>query len=96
MKVIVREAAEDDIDRIFGWIAKDNPRAAAEMVARIRERINQLDLESLAHMGRPGLVEDTRELVEYPYIIVYQVIDERREVVVLSVLHGARDREGPS
>ena len=33
MKVIIRESAEDDLDRIFSWIAKDNPTAAAEMVS---------------------------------------------------------------
>ena len=44
-------------------------------------------------MGRSGLVTGTRELIEYPYIIVYQVDDERREVMVLSVVHGAQDRE---
>ncbi len=94
MKVIVRESAEDDLDHIFVWIAKDNPRAAAGMVSRIRERINRLELDPLAHMGRPGLIEGTRELVEYPYIIVYKVFDERREIVVLSIVHGAQDREG--
>jgi plasmid stabilization system protein ParE len=57
MKVIVREAAEDDLDRIFAWIAKDNPRAAVNMVARLRDRINLLELDALAHMGRPGFVE---------------------------------------
>ena len=44
-------------------------------------------------MGRPGLVEGTRELLEWPYIIVYKVFEDREEVVVLSVVHGARDRE---
>jgi toxin ParE1/3/4 len=92
MNVIVRESAEDDLDRIFAWMAKDNPRAAAEMVSRIRDRINRLELNPLAHMGRPGLVEGTRELVEYPYIIVYTVFDERREIVVLSIVHGAQDQ----
>ncbi len=43
-------------------------------------------------MGRPGLVKGTRELVEHPYIIVYQVNDDRGEIVVLSVMHGARKR----
>jgi plasmid stabilization system protein ParE len=28
MKVIIREAAEDDLDRIFARIAQDNPAAA--------------------------------------------------------------------
>jgi plasmid stabilization system protein ParE len=38
MKVIVRRRAADDLDQLFRWIAKDNPRAAADMVARIRDR----------------------------------------------------------
>ena len=93
MKVIVREKADDDLDDIFQWIAKDNPRAAAAMVARIRDRINGLELDSLAHMGRLGYVEGTLELVEYPYLIIYLVDEARREVVVLSIMHGARNRE---
>jgi toxin ParE1/3/4 len=46
-------------------------------------------------MGRPGLVAGTRELIEYPYIIVYEVDGDRREILVLTILHGARDREDP-
>jgi toxin ParE1/3/4 len=92
MKVIVRESAEDDLDQIFAWIARDNPRAAADVISRIRNQINRLETDSLAHMGRPGLVEGTRELIEYPYIIVYKVYDEAREVVVLSITHGTRER----
>jgi toxin ParE1/3/4 len=44
-------------------------------------------------MGRSGLIEGTRELLEGPYIIVYKVFEERSEIVVLTVVHGARDRE---
>ena len=93
MNVIVRAQAEDDLDDIFQWIAKDNPRAANAMVSRIQDRINALELDALAHMGRQGFVEGTLELVEYPYLIVYRVDDARREVDVLSIMHGARDRE---
>jgi plasmid stabilization system protein ParE len=49
--------------------------------------------DNLANMGRTGLIEGTRELVEYPYIIVYRVDEELDEIVVLSVVHGARDRQ---
>lgn len=66
MKVVVREAAALDLDGIFTWISNDNPRAAAEMVERIRGRINRLALPGLTHIGRPGLVEGTRELIEPP------------------------------
>jgi plasmid stabilization system protein ParE len=92
MKVIIREAAEDDLDHIFARIAQDNPVAAAEKVEKIRDRIGVLELDSLAHMGRPGLDPGTRELIEYPYIIVYEVHEHRAEVEVLSIVHGARDR----
>ena len=44
-------------------------------------------------MGRPGLDPGTRELIEYPYIIVYEVHEDRGEIVVLYVVHGARDRK---
>ena len=94
MKVVVREKAEEDLDRIFAWIAKDNPRAAADMVSRIRDHINLLELDNVAHMGRPGLVNGTRELIEYHYIIIYSVDDRRREIDVLSIMHGAQQREG--
>jgi toxin ParE1/3/4 len=93
MKIIVREAAEADLEQIFAWITKENPAAAVSVVRRIRDRINALELDSLAHMGRPGLDTSTRELIEYPYIIVYEVHDQRREVEVLAIFHGAQNRE---
>jgi plasmid stabilization system protein ParE len=66
MKVIVRQSAEDDLDRLFTWIEKRNHIAAIKMVSRIRD--------------------------EYPYIIVYKVDEDQKEVVVISIVHGAQDR----
>jgi plasmid stabilization system protein ParE len=64
MKVVVREAAARDLDDILDWISKDNPRAAADLVSRILARIDRLAVPGLSHIGRPGLVEGTREIVE--------------------------------
>ena len=44
-------------------------------------------------MGRPGRDQGTRELVEYPYVIIYEVDEKADEVIILAVLHGARDRD---
>jgi addiction module RelE/StbE family toxin len=93
MKVVVREAAARDVEDIFNWISKDNPRAAIAVTRRIGERVNRLAVPGLAHMGRPGLAEGTRELVEAPYIIVYMVDEPADEIVVLSIVHGARNRQ---
>jgi addiction module RelE/StbE family toxin len=93
MRVVVRDSAVRDLEDIFNWISKDNPRAAANMVERIRLRIGRLEYSGLSHIGRPGLVAGTRELVEPPYIIVYEVDEAAGEITVLSVMHAARDRE---
>ena len=92
MKVVFDDEALDDLRQIFDWIAKDSPRAADTLVARIFDKAEQLAVPELSNMGRPGLVEGTRELIEGPYIIVYKVFDDRGEVVILTVVHGARDR----
>jgi toxin ParE1/3/4 len=93
MKVVVHEAAAGDLDNILEWISMDSPRAAAELVRRILARIDRLAIPGLSHIGRPGLVEGTRGLVEMPYIIVYTVDEPADEIAVLAIIHGARDRE---
>jgi toxin ParE1/3/4 len=93
MRVVFDDEALEDLRHIFDWIAKDNRRAADALVTRIFDRAGRLSAPELSHMGRPGLVEGTRELVEGPYIIVYKVFDDGK-VVILTVSHGARDREG--
>jgi len=92
MKVTIREKADADLDSIFSWIAQESPRAATEMVRRIRNRVHRLATPGLAYMGRIGLDPGTRELVERPYIIVYEVHEDRQEIVVLAIFHGAQER----
>jgi toxin ParE1/3/4 len=92
MKVTLDPRASDDLDRIFAWIVKDNPRAALDLIARIEAKVMSLEHPELTNMGRPGFVDGTRELIEWPYIIVYQVDERRGEIVVVSIVHGAQDR----
>jgi toxin ParE1/3/4 len=93
MRITFDPAARADLDDIFAWISKDNVSAAYKMIARIETRIGLLATPGLELMGRPGLDEGTRELIEYPYIIVYEVFEGRAEIVVWSIVHGAQDRE---
>jgi hypothetical protein len=44
-----------------------------------------LAIPELTEMGRPGLDPGTRELIEYPYIIVCEVHEDRGDIVVLSM-----------
>jgi toxin ParE1/3/4 len=101
MKVTFHPGASDDLDRVSAWIAKDDPRAAYEMVARIEAKIMRLATPALTQIGHQGSVEGTRELVEYPYIIVYKIDDNRDQIIVIAIVHGAdprnpRTRERPN
>jgi toxin ParE1/3/4 len=92
MRVIILARAADDLDEIYAWIAKDNPTAAVRTIRHLRARFEQLSTPGLERMGRRGLIRETLELVERPYIIIYRVDEEREQVLILSVMHGARKR----
>jgi addiction module RelE/StbE family toxin len=92
MKILIRPEADSDLDAIYEWIAKDNPHAATEMIARIRAKLDLLAKTGFAEIGRLGRDAGTRELIVAPYIIVYEVHKKRDEIVVLGIFHGAMKR----
>ncbi len=90
MRVIIREAAYDDLDRIYAWIAKDRPRSADSTIDRILESAERLG--RFPHMGHVGKAPATYEWVVpgSPYIVVYKINAD--EVDVIAVFHGAQHR----
>jgi toxin ParE1/3/4 len=80
-------------DSIYEYIKERNPRAATEVVARIRLAADRLG--RLPHMGYIGRARGTFEwvVVGLPYIIVYEINEAADEVAVLAVFHGAQDRD---
>jgi toxin ParE1/3/4 len=88
MEIRWLEDALADVTEICRYIAADNPRAAARVVARIQTAIRLLP--DLPQRGRPGRWPGTRELIipGTPYIVPYRV--EGDLVEILRVFHGAR------
>jgi plasmid stabilization system protein ParE len=93
MRIVFDSEAIDDLTAIHAWIAKDSPRSADDLIGRVFDKIDNLLAPELTYMGRPGLDPGTHELIEFPYIIVYEVHEGRGEIVVLAILHGAQDRK---
>ncbi len=93
MKLVFDKEALDDIQSIFDWISKDNPATATDLMSRIFEKVERLTGPEFTRMGRFGRDPGTHELIEAPYITVYE-IDERCGLIrVISVVHGARDTD---
>jgi addiction module RelE/StbE family toxin len=80
--------ALSDLEEIGDYIARDNMAAADRVVTCILDHVDMLTTQP--HIGRPGRVPETRELVvaDTPYIVPYRVRGD--DVQILAVLHGAR------
>ena len=78
----------DHLEAIRAYIEEREPRGARRVVQRILERVEAL--VDNPHIGRPGRVPGTRELVvtDTPFLVAYAV--EGDQVIILAVLHGAR------
>ena len=87
MKVIWSAPAEEDLDMIVEYIAKDSLQAALEMDALLRDSADGLAV--FPEKGKPGRIPGTREFVAHKnYALVYVVTPGAIQVV--TVLHSAR------
>lgn len=92
MRVIIEESAIADIDGLAAWVAKDSPQSARALVQKILRTIERLEL--FPEMGHPGRDEGTyeRSVSGTPYIVVYEVRKKPSAVLVITLVHGARNR----
>jgi toxin ParE1/3/4 len=92
LKVVFARRALDQLEEIFSYIAADNPLAAARVVERIRAAA--VLLETFPELGRVTDRTGVRvtALPDFPYLLFYSVDQHRQQVLVLKVLHAARNR----
>ncbi len=88
MRVRWLKRALANLDAEAEYIARDKPKAAAQVVESIHEAVALL--RQYPALGRTGRVAGTRELVvpDTPYIIPYRI--RGNEVQILRVFHAAR------
>jgi toxin ParE1/3/4 len=89
MNILWSPEAIVDLNSLRAYIAQDNPSAAPAGALHIAHSIEQL-LSDNPHMGRPGRVPGTRELVipKTSFIVPYRL--QRNVIQILRVYHGAR------
>ena len=88
MELVWLEEAVNDLKEMGQFIAMDNPVAAYEVLVRIKAAVDSL--EQIPHLGRPGRVSNTRELVVagLPYIVPYTI--KKNQIRILAVMHSSR------
>lgn len=88
MRIVWLRAAERNLEEQLEYIAERDQRAANALTDKIAASVTRLT--DHPHLGRPGRVAGTRELVVpgTPYIVVYTVGADY--VRIQRVLHGAQ------
>jgi toxin ParE1/3/4 len=89
MRLVWSFEAIEDLIPLRAYIAEESPAGAPRVVSRILHAVEDL-LPQHPHMGRPGRVPGTRELVipRTPYVVPYRV--QRQTIQILRVYHSAR------
>ena len=82
--------ALDDLKAQVDYIARENPLAARRVADHIRDTATALGAHAT---GRPGRVSGSYEKLvnRLPYIIVYVLAPDTDAILILRVIHTARD-----
>lgn len=87
MRIKWTKGAQNNLNQIESYIAKDNPKAAVDIVIKVIQTVGMLSDNPA--IGRAGRIFDTRELIisGTPFIVTYRIKSEKIEI--LRVLHGS-------
>lgn len=92
MRILYTATALDEIEGIFAHIAKDNLRAASDVIAVIEKTVARL-----SEYPQSAVETDLQDVrvalaLPHPYLIFYSV--EGGSLVIRNVRHAARRRPG--
>lgn len=92
MKVRYTRLALTDLEALAQFTTEIRDAEAARAVIKVVRDAIEVRLTQFPDLGRPGLVEETRELVipRLELVVVYR-IGEDDALWVLSVLHGSHE-----
>ena len=88
-QLVWRPMALADREAIMEFVAAENPAAAVALDDQFEAKAEQARQRPTLY--KPGRVKGTREIVVRPnYVMIYAVAKDANEVVMLRVLHTAR------
>ncbi len=92
MPTIIRKRAERDLAEIADFIAKDNTVRAMSFVNELIDCCLAIEEHPTLARIRPEIGKGIRLSIYGSYVVIYRI--EGDDVVILRVVHGARDIGG--
>jgi len=97
VKVFWTEAALAQLQAIYDYISHTSPDYASRMIDRLTKRsIQMTEFPYSGRMVPEYELNEVREVLEWPYRIIYLINPAQLQVEVLAVVHGARSHPGIS
>ncbi len=86
------DLANDDLDQVEAYIARENSIVVAIDVVLTIIDTTEMMLSNHPEAGRLGRVKNTRELVinGVPFIVIYRELKTLQRIEILRVLHDAQ------
>ena len=90
-RFIITPLAEQDLEAIGNYIAKDNPRRALSFIGELRSQCGKISKAPKAYRPREELGKGIRSCSHGKYVIFYT--EDEGVVRIVRVLHSAMDIE---
>ncbi|NUJ80562.1 type II toxin-antitoxin system RelE/ParE family toxin [Methylocystis sp. FS] len=92
MRIARTARAEEDLIEIWSYIAKENETAADRTLDALERKTRLLGLHPHIGRERPDIGKSVRSAISGAYLILYQLLEDRLEVV--RYVHMRRRLEG--
>ena len=90
-QVVSRPQAENDVVETADWYDNQRPGLGAEFIEEILSIFDALEINPLLNCRRhPAKNIRWRYPKRFPYRVIYEVIEDKRLVVIAAVVHAAR------
>ncbi|WP_272570062.1 type II toxin-antitoxin system RelE/ParE family toxin [Providencia sp. PROV255] len=89
MKLGISPLAEQDLESIGDWIAKDNPVRALSFIEELYQKCLLIAESPTLYAERPEILPGLRSCVYGRYLLFFRVLES--EVRIERILHGSRD-----
>lgn len=90
-KIVWRQAAIDDLENIYDYIAQDAPARAASFADELAGQLKNLsDFPKIGQNNLPNL-PNVRVFPFKNYVFIFKPIEDSKGIELLRIFHGAQD-----
>lgn len=89
MKLGISPLAEQDLESIGDWIAKDNPIRTLSFIEELYQKCLLIAESPALYAERPEILPGLRSCTYGRYLLFFRVLEA--EVRIERILHGSRD-----